>query len=333
MAGGPLASGDVTSPTRGASAFTSTTPAPLSGHQIHLALGDQEATVTDVGAKLRRYAVGGRDVVVPFDEDVPAPAGHGAVLAPWPNRLRDGRYTWEGEEYQVPISEPERGTALHGLAMFQRWQPVVVDDAAHREGAAATLELRLAPGGGYPFDVLLSITYRLTATGLHVQAAATNLGTRAAPYGIGFHPWLSPGEGSLDDCTIRIDAATRVTVDDRLLPTGTEPVAGMYDLREPRPAHEVDVDDAFVDVLRDEDGLSWIRLTGSDGRTAAVWMDESMDTWQACTGDHLGVVEWRRTGLAAEPMSCIADAFRTGDRLVRLEPGASHEVTWGATLL
>ncbi|GGC11842.1 aldose 1-epimerase family protein [Cellulomonas carbonis] len=313
--------------------FSSTTPAPLSGHQIELVLGDQEATVTDVGAKVRRYAVGGRDVFTPFPADTYAPAGHGAVLAPWPNRIRDGRYTWEGVEHQLDITEPERGTALHGLVMWQRWQVVEVDDAAHRDGHAVTLELRLAPSGGYPFDLLMQVTYRLTAAGLHVQAVATNLGATAAPYGIGFHPWLSPGAGSLDECTIRIDAASRVTVDDRLLPTGTAAVDGQYDLRTPRRADEVDLDDAFVDVLRDEDGLSWIRLTGGDGRTAAVWMDESMDTWQACTGDHLGVVEWRRTGLAAEPQSCVADAFRTGDRLVRLAPGESHEVTWGAALL
>jgi aldose 1-epimerase len=62
-------------------------------------------------------------------------------------------------------------------------------------------------------------------------------------------------------------------------------------------------------------------------------MDGSMDTWQVCTGDHVGDVAFRRSGVAAEPMSCIADAFRTGERLVRLQPGASHEVTWGATLL
>ncbi|MBO1750880.1 aldose 1-epimerase family protein [Actinotalea sp. BY-33] len=312
---------------------SSTTPAPLSGHQIRIALDDQEAVVTDVGAKVRRYAVDGRDVFTPFDEDQPAPAGHGAVLAPWPNRIRDGRYTWDGVERQLDLSEPERGTALHGLAMWQRWTVLPEVDAAHRDGQAVTLELRLAPSGGYPFDLLLRVTYRLTATGLHVQTVATNLGAAAAPYGVGFHPWLSPGPGTLDECTMSLDARTRVTVDDRLLPTGTEPAAGPYDLRETRSMVGLDLDDAFVDVLRDEQGLSWVRLTGSDGRTAAIWMDESMDTWQVCSGDHLSAVEVRRTGLAAEPMSCVADAFRTGDRLVRLEPGASHEVTWGATLL
>ncbi len=307
--------------------------APLSGHQLTIAAGDHEATVTDIGAKVRRYTVGGRDVFTPYDADEVAPAGHGALLAPWPNRLRDGSYTFEGVTYQVDLSEPKTGTALHGLVMWQRWSVVTVDDADHRSGAAVTLELRMAPSGGYPFDLLLSVTYRLGVAGLHVRATATNLGSTPAPYGVGFHPWLSPGAGSLDDCTVQLDAATRVLVDDRLLPVGTEPASGEYDLRRPRTARGLDLDDAYVDVLRDEAGLSWARLTGSDGRTAAVWMDGSMDCWQVCSGDHIDAVAYRRAGLAAEPMSCIADAFRTGDRLVVLAPGGSHEVTWGATLL
>ncbi|HRA50561.1 aldose 1-epimerase family protein [Actinotalea sp.] len=313
--------------------MTSHAPAPLSGHQIELVLDDQQATITDVGAKVRRYAVGGRDVFTPFPADVPAPAGHGAVLAPWPNRIRDGRYTFEGVERQLDLSEPALATALHGLVMWQRWTVAPVEDTAHATGQATTLEVRTSPSGGYPFDLLLRVTYRLTAAGLHVQASATNLGEHVAPYGIGFHPWLSPGDASLDECTVRLDARTRVLVDERLLPVGTAPAEGDFDLRAPRSLRGLDLDDAYVDVLRDADGLSWMHLNGPDGRTAAVWMDESMDTWQVCSGNHLGAVDWRRTGLAAEPMSCIADAFRTGERLIRLEPGATHEVTWGAALL
>ena len=306
--------------------------APLSGHQLTIRSGAHEATITDVGAKVRRYAVDGRDVFTPFDADQVAPAGHGAVLAPWPNRLRDGRYTFEGRDLQVELSEPPTSTALHGLVMWQRWSVVAVDDADHAAGAAVTLELRLPASGGYPFDLRLTVTYRLSADGLRVTAAAENLGSTAAPYGIGFHPWLSPGDGALDDCTFRLDASTRVLVDDRLLPVGTEPASGDYDLREPRSVRGLDLDDAYLDIVRDADGLSWALLTGADGRTAAVWMDESMDCWQVCTGDHIQP-EHQRTGLAAEPMSCIADAFRTGDRLVVLQPGDRHEVTWGATLL
>jgi aldose 1-epimerase len=211
--------------------------------------------------------------------------------------------------------------------MWQRWSVTGLSDSA------VTLELRLAPSRGYPFDLHIAISYSLTSEGLRVQANATNLGDHTAPYGIGFHPWLSPGPGSLDECTFQLDAATHVVVDDRLLPIGTEPPEGDRDLRSPRSARGLDLDDGYLDALRDGDGLSWARLTGSDGRTAAVWMDESLSAWQVCSGDHLGALPWRRTGMAAEPQTCPADAFRSGDSLIRLAPGQNREVTWGIALL
>jgi aldose 1-epimerase len=298
-----------------------------SGAQVRIEHGDHAAVVTGVGAMVRTYSVAGRDVFTPFGEDEPAPAFHGAVLLPWPNRLRDGRYSFDGVSYELPLTEPSRGTAIHGLVCWERW------DVVERSASAVTLELALVPSPGYPFALVSQVTYELSDAGLRVVTRTTNVGATHAPYGVGFHPWLSPGGASLDECTLRLDARTRVTTDERLLPTGTEPAAGVFDLREPRLLAGVDLDDAYVDVVRDGDGLSWVRLTAPDGRTAAVWTDSSMDTWQVCTGDHVAAPGYRRTGVAAEPMSCVADAFRTGERLVRLAPGASHEVVWGATLL
>ncbi|GAB4084112.1 aldose 1-epimerase family protein [Myceligenerans cantabricum] len=302
-----------------------TVPAP-SGTQHSISYGEQRATVTEVGAALREYTVGGRDVVVPFAVDEVNPVFNGAVLLPWPNRLRDGAYEADGVRYSLPVTEPARGTALHGLAAWERWG--LVD----RTDVSVTLGLDVVPQPGYPFQLTAQITYALSDGGLTVTLATTNVGAGTAPYGAGFHPWLSTGGADLDDCVVRLDAATRVTTDERLLPTGTEPVAGMFDMREPVSMAGRDLDDAFVDVLRDDDGLAWIRLTGTDGRTAALWMDDSMDVWQACSGDHVADGH-RRAGLAAEPMSCYADAFVTGDRLVRLAPADTHRVRWGVTLL
>lgn len=300
---------------------------PPSGAQIRIEHGDHRVTVTEVGATIREYSVGGRDVFTPFAETELAPASHGAVLLPWPNRLRDGQYTFDGVELQLPLTEVPRSTAIHGLVCWERW------DVVEQSASAVTLELHLVPTPGYPFDLLARVSYALSDAGLRVTTRTTNVGGTDAPYGVGFHPWLSPGDASVDECTLRLDASTRVTTDERLLPTGTEPATGDFDLREPRLLAGIDLDDAYVDVLRDEDGLSWMQLSAPDGRTAAVWMDSSMDTWQVCTGDHVSATAYRRTGVAAEPMSCIADAFRSGERLVRLAPGASHEATWGATLL
>ena len=127
-----------------------------------------------------------------------------------------------------------------------------------------------------------------------------------------------------------VDAARHVTVDNRLLPTGTEPVANGFDLREPRPLVAHAYDDAWTDLVRDGDGLSWALLGRPDGSTVAVWADQTARAWQVCTGDDVDAV--KRSAVAVEPMTCVADAFRTGDDLVRLAPGASHTLTWGLVL-
>lgn len=304
-----------------------TNAAPPTGFQVALSAGSDEAVITEVGATLRHFSVGGRDVIVSFPEDELPPASNGAVLVPWPNRIRDGQYTFDGADRQLPLTEPQRGTALHGLVVWQRWTLEEHDDTS------ATLSLDTVPIPGYPHPLRVVISYALDgAGGLAITLTTTNLGSTAAPYGVGFHPWLSPGPGSLDDAVLQLDAESWIPTDDRLLPTGVEPLPERFDFREPRRLGTTELDDAFVDATREADGLSWLRLRGSDGRTAAVWMDDSMDCWQMCSGDQVAAVAARRTGLAAEPMTCVADAFRTGDHLITLQPGESHTVRWGMQL-
>lgn len=296
------------------------------GTQHTLTLGDQHAVVAAVGATLREYRVGTRDVVLPFDEDVLAPAFSGAVLAPWPNRLRDGEYDRDGRTYEVPVSEHARRTALHGLVAYVAFELTERAD----DGTSVTLEHTIVPTPGYPWAVRIRVTYRLSEAGLSVHTAADNVGSGVAPYGVGFHPWLSPGEAAVDDCTLTLGASRHVTVDDRLLPTGDVPVEGIDDLRGGVALRGVAFDDAWVSPDRDDEGLSWARLASGDGATVAMWADAGCAAWQICTGDGIPLIE--RRGVAIEPMSCIADAFRTGDHLVELAAGDVHEITWGLRL-
>lgn len=296
-----------------------------SGKQFGLRRGDQSAAVAEVGAALRAYSVGGRDVVVPFGIDEISPAYHGAVLLPWPNRIRDGRYCFDDVDYGVPLTEPARRTALHGLACWERWTAVEHTDSL------VTLSLDLVPTPGYPFALRSQITYELTDDGMVVTLTTRNLSDRTAPYGVGFHTWLSPGAAPLDECLVRVDADAWVRPDERLLPVGAEPIPRPFDFRTPRRLSDTELDDAYVDATF-SDGRSWITLESPDGSTAATWMDESQTCWQVCTGDGVSP-PYRRAGLAAEPMTCIADAFRTGDRLIRLAPADAHTVRWGLALL
>jgi aldose 1-epimerase len=305
---------------------TSTSLPPLpTGRQHVLELGDQRAVVAAVGASLREYTVGGRDVVLPYPEDAMAPAFSGTVLAPWPNRLRDGTYRFEGATYEVPLNEHDRQTALHGLVAHTTFS--TVDESAD----SVALELVVVPTHGYPWPVRIRVTYSLTAAGLGVRTDVTNLGTSTAPFGLGFHPWLSPGDGPVDEATLQVDAARHVTVDTRLLPTGTEALAGPFDLRSATNLRGIALDDAWVQPVRDDDGLTWVHFRGSDGRTVGMWADASFQAWQVCTGDFVAAI--KRRGVAVEPMTCVADAFRTGDDLIALAPGESRELHWGLRLV
>jgi aldose 1-epimerase len=301
-------------------------PAP-SGEQFRIVFGAQVATIAEVGAAVREYREGDRAVFQTYDEAAFSAGFHGAVLVPWPNRLADGRYTFDGEDLQVAVSEPARMTALHGLSPWRPWTPVFHDSDR------VSLRLTLLPSPGYPFFVETVVDYRLHADGLRVTTTSRNFGDRACPYGIAFHPYLSGGGSLLDDCTLTLDAGRRFLTDERLLPIGEEDVAGTdYDFRQRRKLGPLVVDDAFTDVPRTAvDRLAWVRLGAPDGRTAAIWMDERCDYWQLCTGDMLPP-QLARRGLAAEPMTAAPNAFQSGRGLLRIEPGGQVTTTWGACL-
>ncbi|HUZ42040.1 MAG TPA: aldose 1-epimerase family protein [Acidimicrobiales bacterium] len=298
-----------------------------SGHQIEIAYNDQRATVVEVGGGIRRYEVAGRSVLDPYPIDSICDGAHGAPLIPWPNRLADGQYRFDGVQYQVALSEPEKHNAIHGLLRWRAWQ--VMRTSTSR----VTMGVRLHPMQGYPFLLDVEVDYALDGDGLTVTTTATNAGMHTCPYGAGQHPYLSPGVGLIDQCTLQLEAGARIVTDDeRQLPIGTEAVdRTTYDFREPRLLGATTLDFAFTDLVRDAEGRAWARLGGTDGRQAEIWVDESYPIIELYTGDTLAP-ERRRKGLGAEPMTCPPNAFASGDRLIRLEPGQSVSTAWGACL-
>jgi aldose 1-epimerase len=300
-----------------------------SGTQFEIARGDQHATVVEVGGAVRVYEVGGNPVLDPFPLDAMCDGAHGSPLVPWPNRLADGRYSWAGVEHQVALTEPEKRNAIHG---FLRWQPWT---ARTHEESRVVMAAALPPQSGYPFALDASVEYRLTDGGLVVTTTATNVGNAALPYANGQHPYLSAGDhdGVLDDCTLEFAAATRVDTDtERQLPTRLVPVAGTaFDFASRRPIGAFAMDFAFTDLVRDVDARAWASLGRADGTRAEIWVDESYPYLELYTGDTLAPHRQRR-GLGCEPMTCPPNAFATGERLIRLEPGESATTAWGARL-
>ena len=246
---------------------------------------------------------------------------------PWPNRLDGGRYSFDGERFQLPLTEPERGNAIHGLLRWRSWR------ASEREPDRVVMGIRLHPTPGYPFALDVRIAYELGDGGLTVSTTATNVGERPCPYGAGQHPYLSAGGGLIDECVLELPAATRIVTDpERMLPAGIEMVDGTaFDFRRPRRIGEQSVDSPFTDLGRDGRGRATVTLTAPDGSSVELWMDERHPIVEVFTGDGLAPERSRR-GLGVEPMTCPPNAFNSGQNLVRLEPGGSHSGSWGVLL-
>lgn len=276
--------------------------------------------MTEVGAGLRRYVVAGRDVLDGYADDEMARSGRGQLLLPWPNRIRDGRYRFGGRDLRLPLTEPERGNAIHGLTRWVAWT------VRERDEGRVMLGLALHPQPGYPFSLDLAAEYALADDGLTVRLTATNVGSEPCPFGAGAHPYLAPAGGTVDSSTLRAPGARRLVADERGIPTGSEPVDGRDDdFREPRPIDSTQLDTCFTELERDADGRARVRLDGT-----TLWLDEGFPYLMLFTGDPLPDVA--RRALAVEPMTCAPNAFQSGDGLLELEPGETFAASWGIEL-
>jgi aldose 1-epimerase len=299
------------------------TAQPPSGQQWTIASGQHRAVVVEVGGGLRAYEVGDWQVLDGYAESEIAPGAAGQILAPWPNRIRDGQYAFGGRTHSLALTEPEMHNAAHGLV---RWLPWTADESTP---AQVRLGCFLPAQPGYPWSLHLTTTWSVGPDGLRAVHTATNLSAEPCPFGLGLHPYVQLPGVEVNDILLTVAARTRLAVDDRLLPTGTLAVAGTeYDFASPRPIEDRLLDTAFCDR---EDGDVGVRIASADGSSAvSVWADDAFRWWQVFTGDTLPGERHRRS-VAVEPMTCPPDAFRSGRDVISLQPGQTWQGTWGIT--
>ncbi|GED00043.1 aldose 1-epimerase [Kocuria varians] len=292
------------------------------------------AVVARRGAALASFHdPSGNHLVLPTEPNSDGSDCSGVVLAPWTNRIRDGRYTFHGTTRQLPLTEPERGAAAHGLALRRDWQWDVQACTAQR----VVLHLDLLPEPGYPHALRLTCSYAVDEHGLTVTVAARNLGRDPAPYVVGGHPYLVPPtapestgrRAAADGWTLSVPADVYLRTDpERLLPLEILPVAGSReDFRGGRALREIAHDVALGSLARESDGTVRCSLTGEGGTTTVLTCGETVHWIQVYTDDN-GMNGVTRRAVAVEPMSAPADAFNSGQGLVVLGPHEEHRVWW-----
>ena len=298
-----------------------TTALSPTGDQFELTRGGSRAVITQVAAALREFSVDGVHLTEPYSDAVTPPFGDGIVLAPWPNRVRDGKWVLDGQTLQLDITEPARDNALHGLL---RVAPYLV---VERTESSITLAATVYPQHGYPFRVATTVTYELVDGGLRVIHTAINESGAPAPVAFGTHPFFRIGDVPTEEVTLTLHAGTRFDVDDRLNPLAEVPVDGDFDLRGGRLVAELELDTAFGGLAPVDRVVA--TLTAPDGREVRLWQDENHGYSQVFTTRSFPKDGGLGLAVAVEPMTAPPDALNSGLGLKWLEPGETWSVEWG----
>jgi aldose 1-epimerase len=296
-----------------------------SGEQFELRHGSQSAVVVEVGGGLRSYQVGDRAVLDGYDVDAMADGARCQTLMPWPNRVQDGKWTWQGADLQLAVTEPEQNNAIHGLV---RWMPWAAVD---QTPSSVTMRCILHPQPGYPWTIEIDNAWSVSDTGLAVMTTLVNHSATDAPVAIGFHPYITVGGDAINTALLTVPAKTRLLNGYQQIPIGRAPVANTpYDFRTSYPLEDLEIDHTYTDLIRDADGLCRLRLEDADSGTAVtVWVDASYPYLEVFTGDALPDPARRRQGLGVEPMSAPPNALVSGEGLMVLAPGQAWQGNWG----
>lgn len=294
--------------------------------ELSLSFESQRAVVSPWGASLRRYDLishEGRetDIVWGYSGGGGKRGGQGDVLIPFPGRISNGRYTFEGKSLQLECNDKEGPNAIHGFVRSLPWHVRGVH--SHTVTFEVRLDADTYAARGYPFSLAVWVTYDLGFFGLGCTFIVKNVGRQAAQVGAGFHPYFTVGTSSIDQAEVKIPGTAYVEFNERLVPTGEIlSVAGTpWDYRRFRKIGCRRFNHCYVGLERDAQGMATASLRHTAGdRAIDITMDDAFSAVVVYTGD--AIADAPRAALAIEPMTCASDAFNHPEwGLKRLAPG------------
>lgn len=291
---------------------------------VSLRCGDNTARISPIGACLDHMLVHGAELIQQFPEGTPRPFSAGALLAPWPNRIRDGRWTQQGQTHELAITEPARNNAIHGLVTGRLFE---VSDQSE---TSVTLEYAIDPTPGYPFSLRLTVRYELNNQGIECSMSLLNRSYASAPVALGAHPYITLGETPIRSLTISAPVVSHLITDTQMIPVAEEGIAGSnVDISSPISLKNLELDTGF----RLGGAVPHVTTIESPaGKTVTVWQSEEFGWLQVFVTDEFPGPTGPTSALAIEPMTAPADAFNSGTDLKWLDPGESWGGRWGISL-
>jgi aldose 1-epimerase len=293
--------------------------------------GEYASVIPHLGGSINELVLNHKGKLIPVidgyssSEDADKNLGSsfkGSNLFPYPNRIADAKFIFEGDELHLPMNFPQEKNAIHGLIYNQEFE--VIDQENGEIGCK--LILRYLPKEqvkGYPFNYLLEITFRLTAeNGFECSTKISNLNDQKIPLGHGWHPYFISGNVVVNDLLLEFPADKILEVDKRGIPTGkTENYSKFNQLHK---IEKTELDSCFLLEASDQPAEILIINKALDFGYL-IWQERGINKY-----NYLQIyTPPTRKSIAIEPMTCAPNAFNNEKGLIVLAPLERISISWG----
>ena len=229
-----------------------------------------------------------------------------AWLFPFPNRIANGKYQFEGKEYHLAINETALNNALHGFVYNKHFK--LIEEQISNESAFLKFSYDYKGDiSSYPFPFSLEISYKITLNQIEIKVNAQNTGDSNMPFGIGWHPYFK--SDNLVKSILNFDGISQYQVNDKMIPTKEIELKHQF----PLELGNIFLDDCFI-----------TKSASTSFKTASYKLNIDFDP-----GSERNFIQCytppSRESVAIEPMTCAPDVFNNGDGLLVLKPEENYQ--------
>jgi aldose 1-epimerase len=244
----------------------------------------------------------------------------GSKLFPFPNRVRDGKYSFEGKEYQLPINFPQENNAIHGLVLTDNFKIIAKETSAEKALLTVQYEFK-GDKEGYPFKCLLTINYELSSNGFACTTKVLNMDNQAIPIGDGWHPYFKTGS-KVDNLSIKLPVVKAFSVDGKMIPTLPDSLSAA------EIAEGINGYDKSKKIGSDKFDTGYRIYPNPTGSIVTTEISDTIQNIKLCINQETGPGKYGylqvytppdRNSIAIEPMTCLTDAFNNKQGLIVLE--------------
>lgn len=232
----------------------------------------------------------------------------GAILVPFPNRIRGGSYDFNGEHYQLPINFPGEGHAIHGL-MYDKSFEIITTNLTEK-GLFTVRYIYDGHAEGFPFPCAVSYTFSLVESNFSCDISVKNSGEKILPLGVGWHPYFTFGV-DVDYLQLELPNVVSIEVDEKMIPTGKKD--SMNDFETLNQIHDTQFDTGFEILNKNEVAVTKIYNPAKN---------VTLESWQKTGGKGFNYVQVftppGRKSIAIEPMTCPADVFNSKESIIEV---------------